>query len=180
MCDPVTVGIVAGGGAGAAAYGGLLGTAATANIATSATIGLTVGLGAMSISSQVQASKLQKQKFEAQKQRYKEEEKSELIAEIAATNKRKRDYITAYNEKVAQLSSMGRTRDPSFRNILETDKRTLRRDLTYIGFSGFEKRLFNSAMAKESELAKLAVDPTAGIIDTATSIGFKTKELAEG
>ena len=179
MCDPVTVGIVAGGGAGAAAYGGLLGASA-ATASTAATIGLTVGLGAMSISSQVQASKLQKQKFEAQKQRYKEEEKSELIAEIAATNKRKRDYITAYNEKVAQLSSMGRTRDPSFRNILETDKRTLRRDLTYIGFSGFEKRLFNSAMAKESELAKQAVDPTAGIIDTTTNIYFKTKDLAEG
>ena len=179
MCDPVTVGIVAGGGAGAAAYGGLLGASA-ATATTAATIGLTVGLGAMSISSQVQASKLQKQKFEAQKQRYKEEEKSELIAEIAATNKRKRDYITAYNQKVAQLSSMGRTQDPSFRNILETDKRTLARDLTYIGFSGYEKRLFNSAMAKESDLAKQAVDPTAGIIDTATSVAFKTRDLAEG
>ena len=136
MCDPVTVGIVAGGGAGAAGQ-----NAQGACEAGDGGAGLDVspdfGTG-------------------------------------------KRDYITAYNEKVAQLSSMGRTRDPSFRNILETDKRTLRRDLTYIGFSGYEKRLFNSAMAKESELAKQAVDPTAGIIDTTTNIYFKTKDLAEG
>ena len=73
---------------------------------------------------------------------------------------------------------MGRTlQSGSTDAILSADRNVLKRDLDYIGLSGFEKRLYNSQMAQESELAKQAVDPTADMFGTAVSTGLATKSL---
>jgi hypothetical protein len=188
MCDPVTITAAASLGSGYAAYGAsataLVGSGLTASaittqsLMTAASVGLTVGSGVMSMYNQKASSDMQKAKFEAQKQRYKSEEKSAFIEEKAATNKRKRDYVDNYNKKLALQSRMGRTlQSGSTDAILSADRNVLKRDLDYIGLSGFEKRLYNSQMAQESELAKQAVDPTADMFGTAVSTGLATKSL---
>ena len=181
MCEPTTIALAAGAASGYATYGtamAVTGATVGSSLMTAASVGLTVGSGVMSVYSQKQSSDMQKAKFEAQKQRYKAAQAAAFIEEQAAANKRKRDYVADYNKKLALQSSMGRTlQSSSTEALLEADRNVLRRDLDYIGFSGFEKRLYNSQMARESEIAKQAIDPTAEMFGTAVSTGLATKSL---
>lgn len=179
MCDPVTLSIGAGAASsyGTAAY---LGGVTAANLGTVISVGATIGSGTLSLLSQQQASKIEKAKYEAQKQRYKQEARDNYLQDIKDANSVKTNYMKQYQKSLASIAKSGGTLDsPSYRSILESSKDALRRDLDNLSLSGLEKRMKNTALIQEAELAKQAVNPLGGMAETVVTAGLRTRELLD-
>lgn len=178
MCDPVTLSVGLGVASGYGAFAATAGTASAIGFGTAVSIGATVGSGTLSLLSQQQASKIEKAKYEAQKQRYKQEARDNYLQDIKDTNSVKTNYMKQYQKSLASIAKSGGTLDsPSYRSILESSKDALRRDLDNLSLSGLEKRMKNTALIQEAELAKQAVNPLGGMAETVVTAGLRTREL---
>lgn len=178
MCDPVTLSVGLGAASGYGAFAATAGTASAISFGTAVSIGATVGSGTLSLLSQQQSAKIEKAKYEAQKQRYKQEARDNYLQDIKDSNQVKTNYMKQYQKSLASIAkSGGSLTSPSYRSILASGKEAVRRDLENLSLSGLEKRMQNTALIQEAELSKQAVNPLGGMAETVVGAGLRTREL---
>tara|TARA_R100001126_G_scaffold86638_1_gene55314 strand:+ start:201 stop:914 length:714 start_codon:yes stop_codon:yes gene_type:complete len=194
MCDPITMGVVAGAGAGTAAYAGVLGTAATGSLMTAASIGLTVGSGVMQVGAAYQANKadrisagLQERQYDEQVKRYKAQAEAQELETMQQITARKRDYLRTLSSNRAWMGASGATMDSaSFNALLQDNMSTYRDDVSAIGLMGTEKRFETMSLAQDALVAKSGVRPllkakqSARNLETLSSVGSQLAEVGTG
>ena len=182
MCDPVTMGIVAGAASGGAAYavGGttIAGmTVGSVSLMQAATIGLTVGSTVIQMGSQYQSAKSEQAKYRNQEIRYAQEEKERQLKQKSDENIRKTNYMSQLSSNLAIMGASGiEIGSKSFSNILLQDRETYKRDLDAIGLSGLEEKLSLLSSRKEAKIAHDSIDPTAKMVATGLTGLAKTTE----
>ena len=162
MCEPVTLGILAGAGAGTAAsvYG-------SASLLQAATIGLTVGSGVMQVGADYQANKqeriaagLREQQFKEQEERYKAQAEARDLETTQIIVNRKKDYLRNLSANKAWMATTGATMtSPSFQALLRDNEDTYRQDLSNIGLMGLEAKVESLSMARDSRIARESIGP---------------------
>ncbi len=186
MCDPVTIGVLAGAGAGTAAtvYG-------SATLMTAATIGLTVGSSVMQVGAAYQANKadrisagLQERQYDEQAKRYKAQADAQALETKQQINQRKREYLSTLSSNMASMGASGATmQSASFQNLLQDNERTYRQDVSALGLMGTEARYESISQAQDSLTAKASVRPmlkakqTQRTYETAGAIFNQAKEI---
>tara|TARA_R100001443_G_scaffold20454_2_gene32396 strand:- start:11782 stop:12456 length:675 start_codon:yes stop_codon:yes gene_type:complete len=186
MCEPVTLGILAGAGAGTAAsvYGG-------ASLMTAASIGLTVGSGVMQVGAAYQANKadrisagLQERQYDEQVKRYKAQAEAQELETMQQITARKRDYLRTLSSNRAWMGASGTTMDSaSFNALLQDNMNTYRDDVSAIGLMGTEKRFETMSLAQDALVAKSGVKPllkaqqSARNLQTLSSVGSQLAEV---
>ena len=189
MCEPVTLGILAGAGAGTAAsvYGG-------ASLMTAASIGLTVGSGVMQVGAAYQANKadrisagLQERQYDEQVKRYKAQAEAQELETMQQITARKRDYLRTLSSNRAWMGASGATMDSaSFNALLQDNMSTYRDDVSAIGLMGTEKRFETMSLAQDALVAKSGVRPllkakqSARNLETLSSVGSQLAEVGTG
>lgn len=170
MCDPITMGVtmgaVAGGGAYAAGGTALLGGMAVTGM-QAATIGLTVGSSVMQVAAGREANKqdrisagYDKQNYENQAKRYKEQADAQELQTSQEINDRKRLYLKNLSANEAWMGSSGiAMSSASNRNLLQENLNTYKEDVSRIGLMGTEARYSSINQATDALVARDSVEP---------------------
>ena len=170
MCDPVTMGVTMGAMAGGGAYAaGAYGVAGMASVSMmqAATIGLTVGSSVMQVAAGREANKqdrisagYEKQKYQDQATRYKEQADAQELQTSQEINDRKRLYLKNLSSNQAWMGSSGALiSSASNRNLLQDNENTYKEDVSRIGLMGTEARYTSINQATDSLTARDSVEP---------------------
>ena len=172
MCDPVTMGVtmgaMAGGGAYAAGGATIAGmTVGSVSLMQAATIGLTVGSSVMQVAAGREANKqdrisagYDKQKYQDQATRYKEQADAQELQTSQDINDRKKLFLKNLSSNQAWMGSSGiLISSASNRNLLQDNENTYKEDVSRIGLMGTEARYTSINQATDSLTARDSVEP---------------------